>query len=501
MHTPRLREVATALLTAFGSLAHPAAAQTTTGSPATPGGPNEYVPRIVKHDQRILDQGRGIRQEITVLREVTRDRDEKIVIVKSVVDNRSKNNGTPWNGAFGVKDEGYWILVPETYHVDTYVSASEPDTRIILQDQAPRTDGSTDRQINEKITTKVSSGVSMPLDIANALEQTGVFPFGKAPITLTSGKELTEEYSVTMTLKDYSVESFPRLGEGKQSASWKFNLARDIANNTKYFFSRHNAISTLMGTSKMTPMMRRATLETTSSWRLPGNYEGFLDVTTQSHIVNRIHSMHENSNTTELDGGADIALTTRIDLSSPYLKRQPVVRLQSLSGTGACLTQPDRMHSDVSLATCLGGDAETAQQWYLEIDNSYRNVGSGMCLTTDIASGRVHAEPCSAPLLNQQWQWRADRLHSLYTDGGSWRLHVLDGALSAKFDAMRHQTIPSNQYHPLMRPWSSYPAAPSPGDVIPNLTGISPPIPMSFLSFGRVPPEERWQPVPVHTGI
>jgi hypothetical protein len=52
-------------------------------------------------------------------------------------------------------------------------------------------------------------------------------------------------------------------------------------------------------------------------------------------------------------------------------------------------------------------------------------------------------------------------------------------------------------YHPLLRPWSSYPKAPTVGDVIPSLTTTSPAVPASFLSFRDIGAEEHWQPLPI----
>jgi hypothetical protein len=137
------------------------------------------------------------------------------------------------------------------------------------------------------------------------------------------------------------------------------------------------------------------------------------------------------------------------------------------------------------------------QQWMLEFDGTYRNRASKQCLTADSDSGAVIMSSCDKPSLNKQWSWSADRIHSRFSGGNHWRLHVRGGQPHAMFDPALHEVIVSNDSHPLLRPWSSYPNKPTQGDVIPRLGTASPPVPASYLTYREVSADERWQPVPI----
>jgi hypothetical protein len=465
------------------------------------GGDGGYVPRVEIRQDRTFPGGRAVRHHIVVLRDIDSSRDEKVVLVTAEVDQAPGWNGALWNGSFLTEGAGYHLFVPDRYVVTTQLAGVGQPVPLTLQDVEPKTDGAIDRTINETVMVKTSAGMSASFDILEGLAKNDAPHLGKIALGFNAATERTEQSVVTMTLKDYSVESSTREGGGSRAVDWVFPLAPDIARDYRYFEDGQNIHGALNSTRRMTPMMRRATLQTTSVWRLPGDYEGELDVTTRATVDNRIYLSLKRATETEADPDSDIFFTTRIDLGSPHLTRQPTIRLQSLHGLGECLTQREPRSPDLSLDTCEKGAGGKNQHWYLEADNTYRNRGSGQCLTTRPDNGEVHAAECSGTPLNQQWKWSADRIHSLYMGGGTWRLHVRDGALSAMFDPARHQEMVSNQYHPLLRPWSSYPNKPSQGDVVPNLAGTSPQIPESYLEYNAVGVEERWQPQPVRVGL
>ncbi|HEY4291815.1 RICIN domain-containing protein [Luteibacter sp.] len=477
-------------------------ARAATAAASDAPGDGGYVPRVEIHQDKSFKGGRAIRHHIVVVRDIEASRDQKVVMVTTEVDQASEKNGAVWNGKFQPDGKGYALFVPNRYVVTTQLAGVGQAVRLGVQEFEPKSDGAIERAINETVSVKTSYGASATFDVLEGLEKNSAPHLGKIALGFNYGKERTEQLSVSMTLKDYFVEASTREGnEGSRAVTWAFSLAPDIARNVSYFEDGDGLQGPLNSTGRMTPMMRRATLQTASVWRLPGAYEGWLDVITRADVDVRIYDSLEQTSEAGPDREATISFLSRINLGSAYLTRQPTVRLQSLHGLGACLSQHDPEALDVVMETCGKGPGGEAQQWYLEADNTYRNRGSRQCLTTDPSSGIVHAAACSGTPLNQQWHWSADRLQSLYEGGNRWRLHVRDGIPGARFDPKRHQEIVSNQYHALLRPWSSYPNKPSKGDVIPNLAGSSPQIPESYLQYSAVTVEERWQPLPVRTGL
>lgn len=462
------------------------------------------VPRVEIHQDKSFKGGRSVRHHIVVLRDIEASRDQKVVLVNTEVDMVPSVNGAVWNGKFQPDGAGYALFIPDRYVVTTQLAGVGEPVPLTIDQYEPKSDGATERTINETLAVKTSYGASASFDILEGLEKNGTPHLGKMTLGFNYGKERTEQSSVTMNLKDYFVESSTRSGSGPgatRAVDWSFTLARDIARSVDYFNDGDGLAGPLNSTRRMTPMMRRATLQTASVWRLPGTYEGRLDVITRASVDVRIYDSLEATSDAGPDRDADTTFVTRLNLDSAYLTRQPTVRLQSLHGTGECLAQPDPGTRDVLLQPCGKGPGGKSQQWFLEADMTYRNRGSGQCLTADPNSGDVYAAACTRTTLNQQWRWSADRIQSLFEGGNRWRLHVRDGKLNARFDPQRHQELISNQYHALLRPWSSYPNKPSEGDVIPNLAGLSPAVPKSYLLYNAVSVDERWQPLPVRSGL
>lgn len=473
----------------------PAAAAQSTSST---GG---YMPRLEVRDSGVFDDGRSIHHDVVVVREVSPSRDEKVILVKTVVSQTPTAHILSMHPAWEREETyGMYMTIPATYEVETTLTGTAlGDKQIRLVSQMPRSDGATDRIIQDKVSVKTSVGAGTSAELTSAVEKGGGFSLGKLPVSFNAGFEQVSERSITMTLKDYFTEAVAtRSDAGEVSAVWRFQLAPDIASDVWYSYSHYRVgPGWLYGLAKVTPMMRRATLETISEWRVPGDYTGPLDITTRSFLDLTSRRGSHSFLHTWRDDDASVGHHTRIDLGSPHLERQPVVRLQSLAGIGDCLTQPRSDDTAVAMMPCGHGSSGPEQQWYLDSDHTYRNVGSRQCLSADPMGGGVRAEACEGAMLNKQWQWRADRLHSVYMDGGSWRLHVREGVPMAIFDPTRHQEIGSNPFHHLLRPWSSYPQAPTAGDVIPAVSGASPAISQGLLSHTAVSADERWQPLPI----
>jgi len=460
------------------------------------------VPRVEIHQDKSFKGGRSVRHHIVVIRDISPSRDQKVVVVNTETDMAPSRNGAAWNGRFQADGRGYGLFIPDRYIVTTQLAGVGETVPLTIEQYEPKSDGATERTVNESLSVRTSYGASASFDILEGLEKNGMPHLGKVALGFNYGKERTEQTSVTMSLKDYFIETSTRTGQdGTRSVKWSFPLARDIARDVAYFNDGEGLDGTLNSTRRMTPMMRRATLQTASVWRLPGSYEGKLDVATRGAVNVRIYDSLEGSSEAGPDREAGITFVTHLNLDSAYLTRQPTVRLQSLHGLGECLAQPDPQAPDIVLLPCGKGPGGKHQQWYLEADMTYRNRGSGQCLTAHPGSGEVYAAACSGTPLNQQWRWSADRIQSLYEGGNRWRLHVRDGKPNARFDPQLHQELISNQYHALLRPWSSYPNRPTEGDVVPNLSGLSPRVPTSYLQFNAVGVAERWQPLPVRSGL
>lgn len=454
-----------------------------------------YTPSLhVRVDKPFAD-GRRIFHDIKVMRDVTPSRDDKVVIVKTQVNQSSSRRGTWWNGVRNPGGRAYYLLIPDRYRVTTGLNFADDASHVTLQAYAPLSDGKRTREVDTSLSIKASSNLSAAPDVLQSLVSFGTGLAGKMPLTLASGKERTETQSIKMILTDYTTHAIPATIGQTRAVSWEFPLAHDIARDINYFRDGANQNASLLSERNATPMMKSATLEMVSTWRIQGDRDGDLVVTTRSDVTNRFYDTVRKESTVEDDEESVVEFTTRIPMDSPFLARQPAVRLQSLAGTGACLTQPDAGRPDLVMAACDRGEANPGQQWMLELDGTYRNRASKRCLTAEETSGEVVVSDCDNPSLNKQWSWSADRIHSRYAGGNHWRLHVRNGRPNAKFDPALHQVIVSNDSHPLLRPWSSYPNKPTRGDVIPRLATVSPPVPESYMDYREVSADQRWQPV------
>lgn len=458
-----------------------------------------YVPHIEIRDGDAFEGNRSIHHDIVVVRDVNRYRDEKVILVRSTVQQRPSYAGLIWPFDEPEHEYGIALSMADAYHVWTQVVAPGlPGDQVRLVRQAPRSDGATDRTIQDKISFKTSIGIGTGVETNGPLAKDGGLSLGKLPISFTSGLEKSTERTVSMTLKDYFTDSFVTRTDYSQVAAWAFRLAPDIANDLWYSYSHYRiGPGWLYNLAKFTPMMRQAAIEVVSEWRIPGNYEGPVYIWTNSRVDSRTRNGQAGANFVERDPTSEVSHLTEVDMATPQLARQQVVRLQSLSGNGDCLTQKHTDKPEITLESCSSGDVMPEQQWYLDSDSTYRNRASGMCLAADVLGGGAVAEACDGAMLNKQWEWRADRIHSRFMDGGAWRLYVRDGKPMTIFDPVRHQNTPSNPFHALLKPWSSYPHAPTQGDVVPALVGTSPQISQGLLSYKAIGNDERWQPVPV----
>lgn len=471
-----------------------------------------YVPTTAVHQDQVFQNGRRIKHDITVVRDIRPGSDRKIITVKSQVVQRPEDHGTFWggDGSFNTRDKTYHLFIPLRYDVQTTIAPVSGKVRFDLGDYRPVAGKPKDMLVNETLSTQIAGGSNLPRDLIDFISGFADGPagvLGKLPLVFPGDDGRTESKSVSMTIQDYTIlNNIPSEKNGVRGISWSFALDESIASDESRFREEYSSTGyPLYALKNTTPMMHMATMESVSTWMLDGAYEGLVDVTTRSTIVNKVF-FHKKmtlpgiESTMNDDGASDIAYTTRINLGSPRLTRQPTVRLQSRSGLGLCLSQPTSTMSDVAMEACGKGDGGRSQQWYLESDHTYRNRGSGMCLTAHPASGELHMAECGSGL-NQQWKWSADRIASSYQGGNLWRLHLRDGKPSAMYDAERHDAIVTNVNQALLPPWSSYPAKPSANDTIPTQRDVAPIVPESYRALRAVGDEERWQAMPVISGL
>lgn len=482
-------------------------------------------------DQIFAKHGRAASQTIRIMRDTTPSHDYKVIAVQAAVNVIPYANGilkrrddeelTPY---FEPHGEGFFLHVPEAYRSTTLLQWKDksPDARLLQA--VPKTSGVTNRKITEEISSKSTFTASVAPDVQSGLNKDGINAQGKVPFSLAWASESSERSAVEMTVEDYSVGVSAQTYPWGLASTWTFPLSNDISGNADYFGKKK------LSTRSMTPMMRHASLETASEWRIDGDDEQTILIASRGTVENRTflwsgvrndpkRRPYVNLDTASRDPfevekkgfpwedsvdkeryeGGDIQpwVASKIDLSSPYLTRGATVLIQSLSALGECL-QADG--GAVRLAACT--KEKRSQQWILEADSTYRNRANGACLTTDTRDGNVSTAACQSHALNQQWKWSADRIHSMYEGGETWRLHLREGAINAKFDPSRHQLMAPNPNHFLLRPWSSYPSPPGDGDWVPSLSGRQPTFQkIPGFDYRYVETTERWQTLPLRHGL
>jgi len=461
-------------------------------------------------DQVFGAHGRSASQTIRIVRDSTATRDRKIVTVETEAGVIPAENGIQDGKSFIQHGSGMSLYVPDAYEATTAFYALDPAAEVRLLQTIPKSSGATNRKITEEISSKSAFGLSTSPDVQQGLNKDGINTVGKIPLSLSLSSETTERSVVEMNLDDYAVIQSAHPADGGFIAVWRFPLASDIAGNSRYFVK-----GSFNSTTKMTPMMRRASLETASEWSVDGAYEGKVVIGSRGTVTNRLYralpvvnlpaeerpdpasAYYDPLTQPHLSGRLQPWVVSTLDLSSPYLTRSPATLIQSLSGTGQCLEAGD---VEVTLAACAS--TKRAQQWLLEADMTYRNRAKGLCLTTDQGDGRMTVAECVNNALNQQWAWSADRIHSRVEGGERWRLHVNNGVLNAKFDAQRHFPISANPNHFLLRPWQSYPSKPQADDTVPVLAGASPKFPRNpEVRYRDIDAGQRWQTLPLRHGL
>jgi hemolysin len=489
----------------------------------------EAVPHERFRHHAIGGAGNSVSHDILVLRDTTTTRDEKVVIVKAIVDITPAESGVRHRGAAAYRSdgEGDFLRLPQSYTVRTVVGWDDKDNDpgVRLDRAIPSDSPDVDRVVEQSSGVSTSYGLTTSSSVEDGLKGLGISAIGKVPVEFSASRTYADSTSVSMVTKSYyTTQTGEHLGKA-YAAQWVFHLANDIAGDPGYF----NSGSYKVGTKRMTPMMRKASTELLSVWRTPGKFEGVLTIGSSGSVDNRLYGYNQSLGVTR-DPGSDTtpdgdqpywwfwsggkdpyasrrrvpavpAQVIKLNLDSPYLTSSPTVLLQSSSGAGDCLTQvaggPDT--GQVAMAGCVAVENRRDQQWVLDKEGRYRNRASGLCLDFG-GDGRVFTAPCGLHL-TQRWRWAADRIVS-HADGGTLhRLELRGGQPTAHFDAERHDPIVLNTDNALLPPWSNYPLKPGEGSTIPRFGAESPDVPASYHGFRAVSAAERWQTIPLRRSI
>ncbi|HEY4145757.1 RICIN domain-containing protein [Pinirhizobacter sp.] len=466
---------------------------------STDDGEPVALPRIevVDTEYAVSIPGASSTLAATVVRDSSRSKDVLRINTRSNYNLKPAHNGM----------SGGSLIVPYKYEIETKVvldGTGTPAFEARLSSQYPGSDPRTDIAFSESNETKTSYGFNISSEISGGLQGAVPEASAKTRYGFTFGKEYTDTKSVAFTVRDYFVASrAENPGSNFYKAGWTFELAPLIASDARYFGKP-------VSEKRVTPMMRSASPEGFASWEIDGRYAGNIILQASAKITNAsFNGSAVDKNLPDPRPQATVGLMVRAD--SPYLTRITTVFLQAQKGDGLCLW---RDRQEAIMRTCPATshpsweDAKDAQ-WQLDEEGRYFNRGSGMCLTmlpdanAPISGSHVVLDTCS--LRNsQRWEWRADRLYTLY-DGASqdWRLHLDDGNVPRVRidDSSRYQALPTNPNHSLLIPWSTYPSAPTKGTIIPSFAAVQPPIPEDWLRFNAVTSDQVWRMVVLRQGL
>ena len=185
----------------------------------------DYVPSLRIRDDRSFAAGRSIRTDIEVTRDISDSHDDKVIVVRSEVDQKPSFAGVfmPSVG-FSPIGHGEQLWIADRYTVTNQLTGVDEPVPIRIAQVAPLTNGATDRAVSDKLTIKASSGLSVSALLGNITSNPQT-PFkGKLAILYSKAREATREYDIAFNLKDYSIESGTRADEGTRAVDGSFRL-------------------------------------------------------------------------------------------------------------------------------------------------------------------------------------------------------------------------------------------------------------------------------------
>ncbi|MGE7138959.1 RICIN domain-containing protein [Luteibacter sp. NPDC031894] len=417
---------------------------------------------------------------IEVVRSRTVSSDNKLVRLTSKATIKAARAGITDGSQTGKNLWGAYL--PFEYRLQHHL-VTDSD-RPVYMDHFPESDGRTEFTQTDTENRGINIGGSTGAELSSSGQPDDLLA-AKLPLNLSVGYERSWNSSLTSTFHDYSLFAAPN-GEG--TMQWRALIAPSLKGA---LIKRVGAGLPQLTEEKMTPMMRAATLNALSQWSLPGNFEGMATVTVTGGFELRKDEWRWDRAKLKYANGSEQRDSSRsytFDLSNPYLSAERTVLIRTATGSGACLSDRD----GVVLATCDSTDRR--QLWGLDVGSRYINRATGRCLAVQPSTRAVVTEKCGLSY-EQQWQWRADRLHSLI-DHGRYRLYVEGGEVRYHAPEGRFQDYPVNPYGAPLEPWTNYPSAPRPKiDHQPAPAGSRPiPIPAEWATkFRPVSDDQRWR--------
>lgn len=417
---------------------------------------------------------------IDVARSRTVSSDYKMLTVTSKV--------TIAPGSAGVSDgaktgNNAWTAdLPVEYGLRHEITAG--DAEVTYLDHFPVSDGRTEFTQEDTETRGFTIGGSTGSEISATGKKDDALA-AKLPFSLSLGYEHKWQSSLKTTFQDYSIQAAPR---APGTVAWKALIAPKLLN---VLVARERAGMPELSEKWMTPMMRATTFEAMSYWKVPGNHGGLANVAvTAGYELDKRKWWWNRADIGQSRHREQRSAVTEfvIDLTDPYLSAEITVLIRSATGSGACL------RDNAGVAGLVACDAtDRSQMWGLDEVSRYVNRGSGRCLTARPATRSVVTASCANVTFEKQWQWRADRLHSL-VDHSNYRLYVAGGQVHVSTKG-QFADFPANFSSPALEPWTNYPAAPRQGiDHVVGSAGTRPVVVgPEYAGTPAVSDDQRWR--------
>lgn len=417
---------------------------------------------------------------IDVARSRTVSSDYKMLTVTSKVTIAPETAGVSDGAKTG---KNAWTAdLPVEYGLRHEITAG--DAEVTYLDHFPVTDGRTEFTQDDTETRGFTIGGSTGSEVSATGKKDDALA-AKLPFSLSLGYEHKWQSSLKTTFQDYSIQATPRT---PGTVAWKAFIAPKLVN---VLVARERAGMPELSEKWMTPMMRATTFEAMSYWKVPGNYAGLANVAvTAGYDLDKRKWWWNRSDIGQSRQREARSAVTEfvIDLTDPYLSAEITVLIRSATGSGACLRDSAGL---VGLVACDATDR--SQMWGLDEASRYVNRGSGRCLTARPATRSVVTESCANVTFEKQWQWRADRLHSL-VDHSTYRLYVAGGEVHVSTKG-QFADFPANFSSPALEPWTNYPAAPRQGiDHVVGSAGTRPVVVgPEYAGTPAVSDDQRWR--------
>lgn len=464
---------------------------------ADDSGDQHALPKVVVSDTQYAPSidGASTTIEASVVRDSTTSRNVLKVISRATYNLKPSHNGK----------SGGALIVPFTYATTMalQLDGSGPPYKAALVEQFPRADSRTEIAFKESKTTTTSYGFNIAPEVSAGLQ--GPVPEASAKLKygFTFGREYNDTKAIEFTTKDYffSTEADNPMAN-KSAAAWVFELAPAIASNGEYFGKSPSE-------AKVTPMMKSAAPQTYAVWDIDGLYSGEINLSAGAVVTNA--SFNGKQVEKIPDPRYQATASVSIKANSPYLTAETTVFLQAQKGDGLCLwrDQGEAVMNACPDTSRAGWEEVTAAQWQLDAEGRYYNREAKQCLemlpdgAAPVRGGHLILRPCTLRA-SQRWEWRADRLYTLY-DGASkdWRLHLDNGDTPRVRidDTAKYQDLPVNPHHSLLMPWSTYPVKPVKGVFIPALSTVQPFVPDDWLRFNAVTSDQVWRVIPLRQSL